>query len=263
MYKKLLILFSTAMLISACSSETYISHWDENNISIDGNQKEWFNRLKYIEDEKISLGVYNNDENLYLCFTTDDKLKIMQIMNMGMTVWLIPGDSDVRPRGIKYPQRSEDFELGKMREKRLIGYERDYLKNLLEVNEQKQTEVQIVNWEDYSLYIYPINSGSGINIKLGENRQQLVYEISIPIGEDSSSDFSIALLPGDDLTIGFKTSTYGRPQRRSGSSQYPGGDYTGSGNSGSANRTGVPGVEIYSRPQPVDFEVHVTLAESP
>jgi hypothetical protein len=263
-YKKiihfLILALSIILLSSACSTEKYLSRWDDNTITVDGNQTDWDGNLKYIEDERTAVGVFNNDENLYICFTTDDNLKIIQIMKMGLTLWLVPGDGNAKTRGIKYPLRSDEFEIQQMREKRLIGYEKDYIKNLLEINKKKQTELQIVNDQDYSLYMYSLNEAPGIKIKLGESMGQLVYEISVPIGGESKNDFSMALLPGDDIMVRFETGEYSRPERSHGSGMQPGGDFTGRGRSGKANRTGVPGVEIYSRPEPVDIQFVVTLA---
>ena len=123
----LLMIFS----FSACSSEKFVSSWNEEKIVVDGNQSDWKNKLHYIEDERVAVGVFNDNENLYLCLTTDDRGKIMQLLNLGMTLWLEPDNDNVRTRGIKYPLRSEDFDMESMRNLRGEVAQDKYIRKLL------------------------------------------------------------------------------------------------------------------------------------
>jgi hypothetical protein len=255
-YPALLLPLIIMLLTSACSSEKYISSWNEDTIVIDGNQSDWQGKLKYIEDERAAVGVFNDSENLYICLTADDRGKIIQMLNLGMILWLDSDNDNVRTRGIKYPQRSEDFDMVQMRELRGKVTQDKFIEELLDDFQVKQPELQIVNDDNYSLYVYPINNGSGINIKLGMSMQQFVYEISIPIGENKS-EFNLALSPGDNLTIGFETNEF---QRRDGDR---GSGMTGGGMSGTGGRKGVPGAGLYGRPEPFDVEINVRLAKAP
>jgi hypothetical protein len=255
-YPALLLPLILMLLTSACSSGKYISSWNEDTIVIDGNQSDWQGKLNYIEDERAAVGVFNDSENIYLCLTTDDRGKIMQMLNLGMILWLEPDDDNVRTRGIKYPLRSEDFDMVQMREARGKVAQDNYIEKLLVDFQKKQPELQIVSEDNYSLYMYPIEDGSGIKIKLGMNMQQFVYEISIPIGENKS-EFNLALSPGDNLTIGFETNEFQRSDGGRGSGM------TSGGRSGAGGRKGVPGAGIYGRPDPFDVEINVRLAKSP
>lgn len=254
--------------ISACSSEKYVSNWNEGAIVVDGNQSDWKGKLNYIEDERIAVGAVNDSENLYLCLTTDDRGKIMQLLNLGMTLWIKPDDDRVKTIGIKYPIRSDDFDMRSVRNMQPEGNHEDYLKMLLKDFHVKQNELQIVNEDNYSLYAYPINNGSGISLKLGESMQQLVYEISIPIGDNSSSEFNIDLFQGDNLTVGFETGEFQQPEGNrgsgmSGGGSQPTGGMTGGGRSGMGGRGSMPGGSRPDRSEPIDVELNVTLAKSP
>jgi hypothetical protein len=254
-YPALLILLILVLVTSACSSEKYISSWNEDTIVIDGEQSDWQGKLIYIEDERAAVGVFNDNENLYICLTADDRGKIIQMLNLGMILWITPDNDNFRTRGIKYPMRSEDFDMVQMREARGQVAQDNFIKELLDDFQEKQPEVQIVNEDNYSLYVYPINNGSGINIELGMNMQQFVYEISIPIGENKS-EFNLVLSPGDNLTIGFETDEFQRPYGDHGSGM------TSGGRSGTGGQ-GVPGAGLYGRPEPFDVEINVRLAKAP
>ena len=208
--RKVLLPVLIIFTVTACSSVKYISSWNDNNITVDGDQSDWTNKLKYIEDERAAVGVFNDDNNLYLCLTTDDRGKIMQILNLGMTLWIRPDKDNEKTFGIRYPLIPDDFDLRDMRRRQKNDSDADYLKKMLKGYQEKQNELQIVNEDNYSLYAYPVSNTSGINIKLGESMRQLVYEISIPISGNSKSEFSVDLFPGDNLTIGFETNEFQR-----------------------------------------------------
>jgi uncharacterized membrane protein YgcG len=265
-------LLLSILLISACSSEKYVSNWNTDAIIVDGNQSDWEGKLNYIEDERAAVGAFNDNENLYLCLTTDDRGKIMQLLNLGMTLWLEPDNDNIRTRGIKYPMQSEDFDREGIREARGKVAQDNYIEKLLVDFQRKQPELQIVNEDNYSLYMYPIDNDSGINIKLGMSMQQFVYEISIPIG-DNKNEFNLALSPGDNLTIGFETNEFQKPDGDRGSGMsggggqptggMTGGGRSGGGRSGGGGRKGSQGSGIYGRPEPIDVEINVKLAKSP
>lgn len=246
-----------AFSFSACSSEKYISSWNEDKIIVDGNQSDWKGKLNYIEDERVAVGVFNDNENLYLCLTTDDRGKIMQLLNLGMTLWIKPDDDRVKTIGIKYPIKSDDFDMRSMRNKSQKGNEEDFLRKYLEGFQNKQNELQIVNEDNYSLYAYPINNDSGIRIKMGESMHQLVYEISIPIADNNMSEFYMDLFPGDNLTIGFETNEFQRPESGRGSGM------TGGGRSGRGGYSRMQGDSMPDRPEPIEIEIDVRLAKSP
>lgn len=241
------------LLNTACGPGTYLSNWNDNSIIVDGNQSDWEGKLSYIEDKRAAVGVFNDSENLFLCLTTDDKDKMILLLNLGMTIWIRPEVNNANTRGIKYPQRSEDFDVRIMRA--IIGEvaKENYIRKLLYDFRKKQTDLQIVNEDNYSLYAFKINNGSGIKIKLGMNMQQLVYEISIPMGGNIMNEFNLDLFPGDNLRVRFLTNEYKGPD----------GEGKWGGITGTGGRTGVPGAGVYGRPEPIDVEVSVTLANSP
>lgn len=258
-----------AFSFSACSSEKFVSSWNEDKIIVDGNQSDWKGKLNYIEDERVAVGVFNDNENLFLCLTTDDRGKIMQLLNLGMTLWLIPDDDRVKTIGIKYPIKSDDFDMRSMRNKSQKGNEEDFLRKYLEEFQNKQNELQIVNEDNYSLYAYPINNDSGIRIKMGESMHQLVYEISIPIADNNMSEFYMDLFPGDNLTIGFETGEFQRPSSgdrgsgMTGGGRQPTGGMTGGGRSGRGGYSRMQGDSMPDRPEPIEIEIDVRLAKSP
>ncbi len=264
---KMLLPLLVVFYVTACSPQKYMSTWNEDKIIVDGDQSDWGGKLKYLEDERAAVGVFNDNETLYLCLTTDDRGKIMQMLNLGMTLWIIPDNDNIKTVGIRYPLRLDDSDFKSMRRKQKEGNDGEYVKKMLKGYQEKHNELQIVNEDNYSLYAYPVNNKSGINIKLGVNMRQLVYEISIPIGENSMSEFTIDLFPGDNLTVGFETSEFQRTEGGLGGGmtaggRQPSGGMTGGGRPGMGNRGGMPQGTMPEKPDPIDIELEVKLAQS-
>ena len=251
MRNALLILPATALLFSGCGPQTIISNWNDDNITIDGRQDDWLDKLDYLEDEKVSAGAFNDDEYIYLCLTSNDITNIQQILDPGITIMFISDRPGVRPRGIRYPLPSRDIGLKSTMDLRMESYQQDYLKNFVRDIQENQKEFQIINDDNYTLYTYPLNNGSGIKIKLGENMDELVYETAVPIADNENAEFRLEVYPGDEIRIEISSNEIIYPEK---SSQV----LTGTG-----GRTGVPGVEIYSRPVPMNFIIDVTLVETP
>jgi len=240
------------LLIASCSSEKYISNWNDNYIIVDGDPSDWEGKLRFIENERAAVGVYNDNENLYLCLTAENKEKAIYLLNLGITIWLRPKSSDAKTFGIKYPLRSEDFDKGIMID--ILGEvaQENYIRTLLHDFDDKQTDIQIVNDDNYLLYTYKINNGSGIEIELGMHMHQFVYEMGIPLRGNEMNEFKLDLSPDDDFGVRFLTNKYQRPK-----------DESGKRRTGTDGRTGVPGAGVYGIPEPIDVQANVTLVNAP
>lgn len=255
-----ILLLSGLILLSSCSSERYVSKWNDNEIVIDGSQEDWKDKLTYFEDERVAAGILNDEENIYLCLTTDDKGKISQLLNLGLTVWIRPEDDRVKTIGIKYPIMSDNMDMRGMIRRQQNESDAEFLNKLLEGYQEKQNELQIVNEDNYSLYAYRINDGTGIKVRLGESMEQLVYEMSIPIAGNSMSEFMIDLNPGDQLTVGFETNEMQRSEGR-GSGRPPSGGMTGGRSGPGTGMSTMPRGSMPGRPEPIDIEFDVKLAK--
>lgn len=73
----------------AISQEKPASEWVKNLIIIDGNAKDWNLPLKYYDnDTKLFFEIKNDNNNLYLCFQSNDQMSQVKIIRAGMKISL-------------------------------------------------------------------------------------------------------------------------------------------------------------------------------
>ena len=80
------------------------SVWRDREIVIDGSDPgaEWENARHYFKEEKVTLGLMNDTEYMYLRISTRDRATQAKLMQ-GLTIWLNPKGSKDKYLGIHYP----------------------------------------------------------------------------------------------------------------------------------------------------------------
>ena len=59
--------------------------------------------MYYFEDKEFSLGLRNDDKNLFLCLTIDNPMMRAQALTRGLTVWFDPDGGRAKTFGIQFP----------------------------------------------------------------------------------------------------------------------------------------------------------------
>jgi hypothetical protein len=229
-----------------------------NKITIDGNQADWGNDLKYLKDEKVALGVSNDNNYFYLCLTTNDMSKVMPMFAGGFIVWLENENKDQNTLGIKYPLHNI------VNESRIMinpGEFRERGRGMMIAKMIKdQDEIRILNEDKFPVTVISTSDSSGLKAHLGFNDGQFVYELRVPLKTDQENKYGINADPGDKLLVKFETE---RPERNNingrgdergmrppaGMGGFPGGERGGM-------RPGGGGGMSF---EPIDFSVIVTL----
>jgi hypothetical protein len=100
----LCMMFVSALQFIGCSSAVQLtSAWKRTDIIIDGKQNDWQGDLYDLKKAKVTIGVRNDEKNLYLCFISTDKNVQRQIMSGGFTVWFDPTGGTDETYGIQFP----------------------------------------------------------------------------------------------------------------------------------------------------------------
>ena len=100
----LTLLLLAAMLVGGCGSTTTLqSTSPDREITVDGSTEDWQGALTLIEKKKLSLGVLNDGEFLYLALVTRDRQLINQMMIRGLTVWFDAEGGKEKTFGIRFP----------------------------------------------------------------------------------------------------------------------------------------------------------------
>ena len=268
-------------LLSTCKKATVQSAWNDGSIIIDAVVKDWGSRLVWDEKSQVSLGVTNDADNLYLCLVTSDPDIHRQILINGFIVGIDQKGSKSHHFGIKFPlgisdrgnqplipaddqRRQKPFEPGQPGQK---DPENDFLAKF---NEQ-QTELILLGPGDKQKTLVPLENDLGLEVKIGFDRQQLVYELKLPFSVISQYLQIDQISNNKPLTVSFKTEKVEMPSGRPGDMMgTPGGMGRPEGGvGGPGGRMGVPDARMSNSggdehsEKTFSYQVAVTLAVKP
>ncbi len=252
-------LFSVLFLLNGCSSYEIVSKVPETPIIIDGNNSEWKGKLFYLEEESAAVGIYNDNDFLYICFATGDKANIIKIIRMGFTIWFEPEEG--KTIGFQFPLKIKNPRPIPTRNS---GMNTLQLKMLIKKALKENPEYRIVNENSFPLGTYTLNENPNIQIGIDFENSNLVYELKIPLDASKNRYNTVQSKPGEDLTIRFESGEFtkkdfsaGMP--RNGFSERGGLSRRRGGSARIGNRA--PGGDFQSIKDKIDFEINVALAK--
>jgi len=214
----ILFSLSVAVLLSSCSSMTAVSsRWQNDKASFDKNDSMWKGNMLYFPDEKVSIGIKNDRENLYLCFKTADPATLRKAMSLGLTIWLNNTDDKTKAVGIRYP---EAFRARNT--KRMIDIDGSDKQEFENKNPDKNKDVQdfkmpaemmLMIGEDQDkkkMSIEEARNKYKINISLRNDDDVMYYQLSIPMAIPELN-YSFIPKPGRNVGIGIETGEFKKP----------------------------------------------------
>jgi hypothetical protein len=187
------------------------SKWCDREIKIDGKNLEWEGGTTYIEDANAAVGLFNDENYLYIHFFSRDEAIKTQVMRDGLTIWFDPRGGEGKMFGIRYPigmvekdrpamtqdDREESMGIKNMEGKILEPY-------------LKEMEILAgIKEETYSTS--PSDAETlGINVKIGDFMGTFVYELKVPLSQNEHQPFAIGLNTSETdtsrtISIGFET----------------------------------------------------------
>ena len=254
------ILASAALLIAGCSSTTQLTSTSvPGKIDINGDASDWGTSLKYLPDEKVAIGVSNDNDYLYLCLASGDMSKIMPMFAGSFVVWVENENKNDNTIGIKYPLHNI------VNESRIMINPGEFQEKgrgmMISKMIKDQDEIRILNKDNFPLTVISVSDSSGLTARLGYNNDQFIYELRVPLKVNEQNQYGINADPGEKLLIKFETE---KPDRKNfGGREGQEGNRPGGGMGGfpGGNRGGGMGPEGGGRRsfEPVDFSVEVTL----
>ncbi|MEX2116698.1 MAG: hypothetical protein WEB37_07420 [Bacteroidota bacterium] len=187
-------LFFALTLSSGCRSPLDLtSTWTASPVSMDGSSSDW-TTLKTLESPSLSLGARNDQENLYLCFTTGDQNVQAQILFAGFTIWFPSSHEGARPFGIQFPLKQD-------RPVRAEG--RDQFEAMFLAFEPRMNSLLVLEESDRQQF--SVLQAPGIQVHIGLAQGLLVYELKVPIKREPSTPY--AAVPTADRTIAVTVET--------------------------------------------------------
>lgn len=243
----------------SCEKYEFKSRWKDRDIVVDGRSMDWLDTLAYVEEFKVSVGITNDSDYLYICAVVENPLVRMQVMRQGLTVWFDPKGGRKKILGLRFPLGSqgrreppaefaEEPDIEKLRRTFPLSF------NELEILGPNQKEKQRMRKAE----------AKGIDVAMSFSSGKLVYELKIPLMNRSDRPYAINVRPGSSFGIGIETSPrrdMGQsPRRKTGGMRRP----AGGGNPGMGGRGGMgqmPGGGRPGMPKNLKLWLSVSLSQ--
>jgi hypothetical protein len=96
---------ASLILLSSCNEQKNLqSKWRDRDIIIDGNDNEWQDCRLYADPATgTNMGIYNDEANLYVCFSTMDLNIQKAILSQGFVIWFDETGGRNKALGVRYP----------------------------------------------------------------------------------------------------------------------------------------------------------------
>lgn len=98
-----LFLIAGLALGAGCGGADLESEWLDREVVVDGASPEWRGSTTYFEEERLSVGLLNDGEFMYVALFVAEASTQAQILAHGCTVWFDPSGDKSETCGVHYP----------------------------------------------------------------------------------------------------------------------------------------------------------------
>lgn len=224
------ILFTSLSLNAFSQGDVSKARWISSGIKIDGNDKEWDKPLNFYDDNSgLMFAIGNDKENLFLCFTLKDELRMKKLMSAGWTIGL---SSKEKNKKFKSTLSFLGVNVMGMRRSENNFEKKSLANNLIQTYLLQLPKVSCKGFRS-NITDLKLNSKGNIDIGIGaDSIQHIVYEIAIPLKELFAQDL---IQHNELITMNVTVNALERPSSGGGYSGRPtgmGGGRAGGGMSG-------------------------------
>ncbi len=226
----------SAILFASCGSSATIveSPKPDRQIVIDGKQADWMGPRTILADG-FTLGVRNDDENLYLSVNISDENLAQAVQIRGLLLWLNEDESGEKMNGVKYPVgRRSSGQAGRQSPQDLDQETRR------QMFEESMRRIEFLPDPSRGSE-FDSSDLKSIKVAWERNRDELFYEMTIPLRAGEADVFAVGSDPGDELKLLVELPKLQRPEGgggRRGGGVRGGGGRGGRGGGGRGGRGG-------------------------
>ena len=179
-------------------------------ITVDGKSDDWRGNLYYSNDGQFSLGVLNDQNDLYVCLVVMDRYKRAQILRRGLTAWFDPQGGDKKQFGIKFPlglmpEGPPDKPQERPPAMPSIDEEDDLIKE--DIPPEGLTELEFITPGAAKSVRLKVEAAQGLALKASAASGLFIYELKIPLAKTPQTPWAVAAQPGKTIGLGFETSS--------------------------------------------------------
>jgi len=265
----LAIIGVVALSLTGCGDVELRSHYRDGEVTVDGNYDDWDGKLTFIEKANLSVGVQNDETDLYVILIVGDRETQRRIMMSGMFLWFDSGGEKEKQFGIHYPLGFKN--LGEMMRPGKGGGDPDKMRE--KFAEESLEEAELIGAGGAVRITRGVGNLPGIELKTTNDRGAMVYEYRIPLVSDVDSPYGIGGVAGTTIGVGLITPDIDMSEIREkmreskrgrgggkGSGGMGGRGGGGRGGMGGGSRSPSGGMDM---PDPIDIWATLQLAGKP
>lgn len=181
--------------LAGCGTIDLKSRWRDREITIDGKNTEW-RYLNVLDDKETSIGVLNDNDFIYLIFITTNRDVHNQVVRRGLTLWFDSDGGKDEKFGVHYP-----IGFGGIRSAQDSRPESDNEGQNLR-KENSTDELEIIGPKKEDRHRMTLAETGGIEARFTTSSGVLVYEMKVPLLENSSHPFAIGTKSGARIGVG-------------------------------------------------------------
>jgi len=192
-------------LISGCNEIDITSRRLERDVIVDGLDTEWDGARYLIDKQYITIGALNDDNYLYLRFSTPDRMKQTRIAALGCTVWFDTEGGTKKRLGIHFP-------IGRNRPPAMppsghfAGADSVHTQRMRAILDSTRTRIELIGpGEKERTTIDRAEAETrGILIATNISKNILVHELRIPLRQTGADGFTVQPKTGKPLGVGIE-----------------------------------------------------------
>jgi hypothetical protein len=185
------------MLISCSSSLELSSRWTNQELAITGDGSHWKDATTDIVGPDVSIGVKNDNNNLYIGLITSNRATQLQLLALGCTTWFDTEGKKNKTFGIQFPVS------GLLQGRRFPAQGNpEELQRLINTAQRQLVIIGPVGGEQHRM---PVQDAQGVEVHLGYADGTLVYELKVPLQKNNVRPYAIAVDPAKPFLVGFET----------------------------------------------------------
>ncbi|HEX7071778.1 MAG TPA: hypothetical protein VF190_13270 [Rhodothermales bacterium] len=199
--------FVLMLVLAGCAGSAPLQEsLPAEDIEIDGRESDWYEALRPVADQNISIGVVNDAEFLYVALLTSDPATIEHITSRGLVLWMDPAGGTEPSIGLQFPLGRSNVATSGPAPRTDEAREQAFELGLLEMELLRDGGDERVR--------IPVNAIAGVSADASLRNGTLFYEARVPLRPGGPYTFAAEVAPGGTVGIGLQSAEISEEDRR-------------------------------------------------
>jgi hypothetical protein len=183
-------------VLTGCGDESLQSRTLDREIVIDGTADEWVGATTWFEDAHLAVGVFHDEDNLYLSLRSRNMQANRQIIMGGLELRFQPASGTSGDLAVRYPLGMDPSDMPR----RPPGGERGG-RGDREPPRPGFDSLAVKRKEDQDWLTFRTDEYTGIEVAASMKREEFVCEMKLPLRKGESTPYALSTVPGSVLTL--------------------------------------------------------------